>query len=328
LEIDVDGVLVIDKPAGPTSHDVVAVVRRAIGVSRVGHVGTLDPLAAGVLPLVVGRATRLAQFLSASDKEYEADIRIGLVSETFDAEGPLTPFGLPAVSAAGFESGSGAEFAGSAAALEPVLAGFRGSYRQMPPPHSAKKVGGTPAYKLARRKQAADLKPVPVTVHALEVLAVAGDLLRVRIVCSPGFYVRRLAHDLGQRLGCGAYLAALRRTRVGSFTERDAVSLEAVAGGGFAVESRLVPLERLLPDLPAVVLTEEGAKRAGHGNAVGPAHLTIAPNAQHGQQGAASCGGKEAAPPLRVRLLDASGALLEIGDRRADGLLHPAIVLV
>jgi tRNA pseudouridine55 synthase len=325
LEVDVDGVLVIDKPAGPTSHDIVAVVRRAIGVSRVGHVGTLDPLAAGVLPLVVGRATRLAQFLSASDKEYVADIRIGFVSETFDAEGPLTPCGLPSLPAASFDSGHGAEFSGNAAALESVLAEFRGSYPQMPPPHSAKKVGGTPAYKLARRKQLADLKPVPVTVHALEALAVEGDLLRVRVVCSAGFYVRRLAHDLGQRLGSGAFLAALRRTRVGSFTERDAVPLEAVAGGGFAVESRLVPLERLLPDLPAVVLTEEGARRARHGNAIGPAHQAIAPNAPWG---AASSDGKEAAPTLRVRLLDGSGALLAIGDRRPDGLLHPAIVLV
>jgi tRNA pseudouridine55 synthase len=325
LEVDVDGVLVIDKPPGPTSHDVVALVRRALGVRRVGHVGTLDPLASGVLPLVVGRATRLAQFLSASDKEYVADIRIGVVSETFDAEGPLTPFGLAADTSPGFDRGFGAEFEGDITALDRLLAGFRGSYSQMPPPHSAKKVGGTPAYQLARRKEPVELKPVPVTVHALEAIAVEGDVLRVRIVCSSGFYVRRLAHDFGQRLGCGAYLAALRRTRVGSFTERDAVPLGVVASGESDPASHLLPMNQMLPDLPAVMLSDDGARRVSHGNAVGPAHLAIA---QNGQNGAASFAGKEAAPFLRVRLMDGSGVLLAIGERRADGLLHPAIVLV
>jgi tRNA pseudouridine55 synthase len=308
LEVDVDGVLVIDKPLGPTSHDVVALVRRAIGVRRVGHVGTLDPLATGVLPLVVGRATRLAQFLSASDKEYVADIAIGVVSETFDAEGPLTPYGVAADDA----SGAGAESAGNAAALEAVLAEFRGSYLQLPPPHSAKKVGGTPAYRLARSRKPVELRRVPVTVHALEALAVEQDVLRLRIVCSAGFYVRRLAHDLGQRLGRGAYLAALRRTRVGTFDEAGAVRLDTLVADDFDAAAHMVPVDRLLPDLPAVVLSGEGVRRVSHGNTVGPGHLAGTPHVSS----------------VPVRLLDASGALLAIAEARPGGLLHPTIVLV
>ncbi len=307
-----DGVLIVDKPAGPTSHDVVALVRRAIGVSRAGHTGTLDPLATGVLPLVVGRATRLAQFLSAADKEYVADIRIGFTSETYDAEGPLATLG-PGVEVDQRD----------ATELEAVLAEFRGTYWQMPPPYSAKKVGGTPAYKLARRQKSPELKPVRVTVHALEVLAAEGDALRLRVVCSTGFYVRTLAHDIGQRLGCGAYLAALRRTRAGSFTLEQAVPLQDVLGEGPDAASRLIPLNALLQDLPAVVLNEAGARRATHGNTLGPEHLHPA------QKGAASFPAKEAAPfSGNLRLVDPSGALLGIGEWQAGGLLHPAIVLV
>jgi tRNA pseudouridine55 synthase len=310
-----DGVLVIDKPSGPTSHDVVATVRRSIGVSRVGHTGTLDPLATGVLPLVIGRATRLAQFLSASDKEYVAEIRLGFTSETYDAEGPLTPVGVT--------QGESVEFAQDhLAPLDAVLAEFRGTYSQMPPPYSAKKVGGTPAYKLARRKKPVELEPVRVTVQALEALAANGDMLRVRLVCSSGFYVRTLAHDIGQRLGCGAYLAGLRRTRAGSFTVSDAVPLAAVEAQGFDRAARLIPIDRLLPELPAVIVGEPGVLRVSHGNTIGSEHLADP------DRGAASCDGKEAAPMSgRVRLLDEAGTLLAVADWRPGGVLHPAIVL-
>ncbi len=323
-----NGVFVVDKPVGPTSHDVVAVVRRATGIRRIGHTGTLDPLASGVLPLVVGRATRLAQFLSASDKEYVADIRIGMRSETYDAEGPLIPdLARPPADPSdeqddGDDSfGFGVELAsGSPAAIEAVLAEFRGAYWQMPPPHSAKKVGGVPAYKLARRHQAAELKPVSVAVRALDVLAIERDVLRLRVRCSSGFYVRSLAHDLGERLGCGAYLAALRRTQSGGFTEADAVPLAAIAREGFDSAAHLVPLNRLLPDLPALVLGEAGVRRVSHGNAVGPEHL---------EKGAASFPGKEAAPfSGNVRLLDGAGTLVAIAEWQSGGLLHPSIVLM
>ncbi len=315
MEVDVDGVLVVDKPPGPTSHDVVALVRRTIGVTRVGHTGTLDPLATGVLPLVVGRATRLAQFLSAADKEYIADIRMGVVSETYDAEGPLAPTPLGPMTDPARQ--------GAPERLDSVLAEFRGTCWQMPPPYSAKKVGGIAAYKLARRNAPAALKPVRVTVHALEVLAAEGDALRLRVVCSTGFYVRTLAHDIGQRLGCGAYLSALRRTRAGSFTLEQAVPLQDALREGLDIASRLIPLNDLLPDLPAVVLNEGGVRRATHGNSLGPEHIAPA------KKGAASFPTKEAAPfSGNLRLVDPSGALLGIGEWQAGGLLHPAIVLV
>lgn len=324
-----DGVLVVDKPVGPTSHDVVAAVRRAIGVSRIGHTGTLDPLASGVLPLAVGRATRLAQFLSASDKEYVADIRLGFRSETYDAEGPLTssllgPLPLePTETSPGnrysFASGFGCEPLG-AGQLEAVLAEFRGTYWQMPPPHSAKKVGGVPAYVLARRRRPVDLKPVPVTVHDLEVLSIEGDVLRLRIRCGSGFYVRSLAHDLGERLGCGAYLASLRRTLSAGFTDAEAIPLADVVAAGFEAAGRMVPLDNLLSDLPGLVLSEAGVRRVSHGNSVGPEYL---------EKGAASFSGQEAAPfSGRVRLLDRAGTLLAIADWQPGGLLHPSIVLV
>jgi tRNA pseudouridine55 synthase len=307
--LGIDGVLIIDKPAGPTSHDVVARVRRAIGIRRIGHTGTLDPLATGVLALVVGRATRLAQFLSASDKEYVADIRVGFTSQTYDGEGPLIPTRLGPLTM-------------HAEPLDSVLAEFRGTYWQVPPPYSAKKVGGTPAYKLARRDKPVELKPVRVTVHALDVGAIDGDLLRVRVVCSTGFYVRTLAHDIGERLGCGAYLAGLRRTRVGAFRLAAAVPLDDVERGGLnAMSDHLIPLERLLTDLPAVVLAEAGARRVAHGNAVTFEHLAPGSLAPQG-------GEKAEGPPVAVRLLDESGALLAIAEWRAGALLHPTIVLV
>jgi tRNA pseudouridine55 synthase len=193
-----DGVLIIDKPAGPTSHDVVARARRLLREKRIGHTGTLDPLATGVLPLVIGKATRLASLLSAAEKAYEAAIRLGATSDTYDAAGRLT-------------SGTAGE-AIELHQVEEAVAAFRGTFEQMPPPFSAKKVGGVPAYKLARRQKPTALSPVSVRVHALELLGFEEGVIRVRVHTSPGFYVRSLAHDLGARLGCGAYLEALRRT--------------------------------------------------------------------------------------------------------------------
>jgi tRNA pseudouridine55 synthase len=299
-----NGVLVVDKPAGPTSHDVVAQVRRAIGISRIGHTGTLDPLATGVLPLVVGRATRLAQFLTASDKEYIADITLGAVSETYDAEGPLRP------------TATGPFTCGQPQRLEAVLAEFRGTHWQIPPPYSAKKIAGTPAYRLARRHKPVELRPVAVTVHQLEALDATAEMIRLRLVCSSGFYVRTLAHELGERLGCGAYLSGLRRTRAGAFTLSQAVPLATIEAEGFDGASHLAAIDSLLEELPAVVLDEKGTRRASHGNAVTLGHLT--------GSGAAVA----AVPGSRVRLLDQAGRLLAIAEWQAGALLHPAIVLV
>ena len=309
------GVLIVDKPAGPTSHDVVARVRRAIGISRIGHTGTLDPLATGVLALVVGRATRLAQFLSSDEKQYVAGVRLGWATATYDAEErtvrgernelivqpPQRP--APAI---------------GDAQIREALTGFVGSYAQLPPPFSAKKIGGTPAYLLARLQKDVELKPAEVTVKALELTALDEGLATLRIVCSSGFYVRSLAHDLGERLGCGAHLESLRRTRAGDFTVADATPLDVIMAEGLEALRRLLPLPSLLHKLPRVVVNARGAKRAAHGNALATEDLS------EGDASTLAATGN----PGPVRVVDADGALLAIGQMGRGGVLQPVVVLV
>jgi tRNA pseudouridine55 synthase len=294
-----NGVIVVDKPAGPTSHDVVARVRKTIGIRRIGHTGTLDPMATGVLPLVVGRATRLAQFLTADEKEYVADIRFGATTTSYDAVGEI--------------DGGSAENADVAApALTSLLDDFRGTYWQTPPPFSAKKVGGTPAYRLARAEKAVELKPAKVTVRVLELLSCGEGRARLRLVCSSGFYVRSLAHEIGRRLYCGAYLDGLRRTRAGDFTLAVSTTLERLENEGGSALGHLVPMSELLPLLPPVVVNERGARRAAHGNALAPEDISEPLRAE----------------ASRVRVLDGDGTLLGIAEPVAGGLLHPVVVLV
>jgi tRNA pseudouridine55 synthase len=295
-----NGVLVVDKPAGPTSHDVVARARRALGISRIGHTGTLDPLATGVLPLVVGRATRLAQFLSSDEKEYEAGIRFGAATSTYDAAGLAGRRTEPPMDL-------------DAGRVQGALPRFEGTYFQSPPPYSAKKIDGVPAYKLARRNQAVEIRPVQVTVRSLTLERYEDGLAVVRVVCSAGFYVRSLAHDLGGCLGCGAHLETLRRTRAGEFTVTDAVPLDDIERDGAGAVGQLVPMSALLRFLPPVVVNEQGARRAAHGNALAPRDLA--------EPAAATA-------DRRVRVLDADGTLLGIAEPTAGGLLHPVVVLV
>ncbi|MEO7271194.1 MAG: tRNA pseudouridine(55) synthase TruB [Vicinamibacterales bacterium] len=297
-----NGVLVVDKPEGPTSHDVVARVRRALHTRRVGHTGTLDPLATGVLPLVLGSVTRLAQFLASDDKAYLADVRFGFSTTTYDAQGSPTGGTAP----------EGGPFTVEPGAVGRELEHFRGTYLQMPPAFSAKKVAGRPAYELARAGQVAELTAVEVTVQELEIVEQHGATTRLRIVCTSGFYVRTLAHELGVRLGCGAHLSALRRTRAGTFELKDAVPLAEIEAAGVDIGARLLPPERLLTDIPAALLTATGTSRARHGAAIGPAEW----------QGDRSVTGG------RMRLLDDAGGLLGIGEIRPGGLLHPVLVLV
>ncbi len=306
-----NGVLVVDKPAGPSSHDVVARVRRATGATRVGHTGTLDPLATGVLPLVVGRATRLARFLAAGEKVYEARIRLGVATDTYDAEGAPT---APPDPAAGLPD---------RAALEATLAKFRGEITQTPPPFSAKKIAGTRAYDLARRRAPVVPAPVAVEVSAAEVLAFEGTRVDLRIVCSAGFYVRSLAHDLGVRLGCGAHLEALRRARSGQFDLSAAVPLATVEAEGAGALRRLVPLEALLADWPRAVLTDEDAARVLHGASVS-APASAAAAAPAGGAPRAGAG----APPQLVRLFSRHGQLVAIARPGSDAVLHPVVVLM
>src|ERR1700736_4079262 len=222
-----------------TSHDVVNRMRRIAGTRRIGHLGTLDPLATGVLPLVIGRATRLAQFFTANDKRYDAWIRFGYTTDSYDRDGIVTS--------------TTPDFRIDPAELEQALNDFRGRLSQTPPPVSAKKVGGVPAYKLARKNIAVDLKRVEIHVYSLDLTSFDGSSARIQFHCSAGTYVRSIAHELGQKLGCGGVLEALRRTSSGDFTEEQAYRLEALqelAAAG-RLDEALVPAARLLPQFPA-----------------------------------------------------------------------------
>jgi tRNA pseudouridine55 synthase len=286
----------VDKPSGLTSHDVVAIARRALHETRIGHTGTLDPLATGVLPLACGRATRLVRFLIASDKDYDAVIRFGLVTDTYDVTGAEK---------------QRSDLRPSRQALEEALASLCGEHLQTPPPFSAKKVAGTRAYELARRDVAVELAPVPVSVMRANLVRFEGEDAAVAITCSAGFYVRSFAHELGQRLGTGACLAALRRTRSGQFVLADAATVEEVRSGGAA--TRMLRLESLMPSLPAATVTGEGRERVGHGREVDAAH----------------CDDRSALDAAWVRLLDREGQLIALAQPGTrPGSLHPAVVLI
>jgi tRNA pseudouridine55 synthase len=302
--VHVDGVLVVDKPARLTSHDVVAAARRALGERRIGHTGTLDPLATGVLAMACGRATRLVRFLTASDKEYEATIRLGLVTDTGDVTGSE-------LARSGRRPGRDE--------IERAVAALTGTYLQRPPAFSAKKVGGRRAYALARQEQPVELTPVPVTVSRAELLALGADTVDVRLTCSSGFYVRSFAQSLGELTGAGGCLAALRRTRSGEFTLAQAVTLDTMVTAPDEARRHLVPLDRLLPAFPTVRLTEDECRRVGHGQEVG-VRMPVAPDV-------ARSGGPDGGPWVRLTAPD--GALLGLatpGSR--PGSLHPAIVLI
>jgi tRNA pseudouridine55 synthase len=305
--LEVDGALIVDKPSGPTSHDVVAVARRALQTRHIGHAGTLDPLATGVLVLLLGRATRLSQFIVHDDKEYLAGIRLGVSTPTYDAEGLPDSSQRPTPDSQIDQSGS---WTWEIRNLDAVLDGFRGTFLQTPPPFSAKKIAGRRAYEHARDARPVAMTPAEVTLHELERLDSADpSLLRLRLVVSSGFYVRSLAHDIGQRLGCGAHLESLRRTRSGGFTIDEAVPLDAVVTG--PLQPR--PMNRLIEEIPAVTLSDEGLRLASHGNPVGVPHVgTYPPASESG----------------RIRLLAPDGALVAIGRLGDDALLHPQIVLV
>jgi len=301
----VDGVLVVDKPEGPTSHDVVDRVRRALGTRRAGHTGTLDPFATGVLPVCVGRATRLARFLSGGEKEYVATVRLGFATTTDDRTGE--PLGAPLPTQVDPE------------ALATALEGLVGSFDQVPPAFSAKHVGGRRLYQLARRGEAVPRAATPVTVHAIRLLSRAEDTVEIAVRCSAGTYVRALARDLGERVGTGGHLTALRRTRSGPFDLSQSVSGDDLAGAA----QRLIPVAALLLDLPAVRVAGAGRRLVGHGRDLEPGDVVQ---------------GFPEGPVDRVRVLDESGALLALAvPRGLDSgpsplpripALHPDVVLV
>ena len=292
-----DGVLVVNKPVGPSSHDVVVVARRALGISRIGHTGTLDPRASGVLPLVLGQATRLAQHLTGSDKEYDAAIRFGMVTDTYDAAGEVVE-----------QSG----LAPGADALEVALARFRGTHPQTPPAFSAKMIDGQRAYDRARAGKPVQAAPATVTVHRLELLDYAAPVARVRVRCSAGFYVRSLAHDLGQALGTGAILDALSRIEAAGFRLDDTIGFDVLATAPrHELRALTRPMEALLTEVPSVRLTAEGLDWTQHGRDVGPRQLA----------------GALPTIPTLVRLLGPDGRLAGLADRaNTPGFLHPSVV--
>jgi tRNA pseudouridine55 synthase len=311
-----DGVLLIDKPAGVTSHDVVADVRRILHLRRVGHTGTLDPFATGLLIILLGGATRIAQFLSGLEKEYEAVIRLGYATDTGDATGKP----LPANEA---DSGSTRKAFGKwgREEIEAALASLRGDLDQVPPMYSAKKQGGRKLYELARRGEEVERKPVKICVHKFEAISRKGELLhdnldgtfdfQARVSCSAGTYVRTLAEDFGKRLGVGAHLAELRRTRVGDFPVEQAQTLgqvkEKVAEE--ALGEIIILTDEALARFPSKDLTADELRKVKNGM-----KLEVA--------GAAWADGE------RVRLRDEHGHLIAVGEfDAAAATLHPRVVI-
>jgi len=306
-----DGALIIDKPAGLTSHDVVARVRKIISERQVGHTGTLDPFATGVLVILVGRVTRLAQFLSGAEKEYEAIIRLGYATDTGDATGRSIS-----------ETKRCAEV--PRGAIEAAFASVRGEIEQTPPMYSAKKVAGQKLYELARRGQEIERKPVRVTISKFESISHDDGLLhqnndgtrdlKVRVVCSAGTYVRVLAEDFGKRFGIGAHLAELRRTRAGDFKIEDAITLERLSEltESDSIERALISPDSALSHLPVVQLNQDDVSRVCHGVdlQIDEAEASSWPNSQ------------------RVRLRTSKGELVAVGiyDRHRT-VIHPNVVI-
>jgi tRNA pseudouridine55 synthase len=293
--MSLNGVIVVDKPAGWTSHDVVAKMRNILGERSIGHLGTLDPMATGVLPLVIGKMTRLCQFYEDSEKAYDGSIRFGFATDTYDADGeqvgPVNEVKLT---------------------LEEVIvaaAKFVGKLQQVPPPFSAKKIKGVPAYKLARRKQEVELKAVTVEVKEFAVLGLGGDRAEFRCRVASGTYVRCLAHEMGQNLGCGGHLAKLRRTAVAEFLLEDAHTLgqvaEAVAQG--RIDDVLVHPRRVLPGIPSVTADDDTVGRIRHGRSVNLADFSRS---------------------KWVKVFVGQSELICVASRVAGSLFHPKVVLI
>ncbi|MEQ1948462.1 MAG: tRNA pseudouridine(55) synthase TruB [Bryobacteraceae bacterium] len=291
-----DGVIVVDKPRDWTSHDVVAKMRRIAGTRKIGHLGTLDPSATGVLPLVIGRATRLAQFYTRNDKWYEGIIEFGFSTDSYDAEGtPTSPQ---------------TEVTLDRDALEKLLDRFRGPFDQTPPPISAKKIAGRPAYELARKNQPVELKPVSIEIFSLDVLWVEGCQAKVRIHCSGGTYVRSIAHDAGQAMGCGAFLRDLRRTASGDFAvehARTLAELEAMSKEGRLAEA-LIPSAKLLPEVPSEIVDIPTTTQIRNGRDFRVSPFVIRNDAKY------------------VKAVTSHGELVAIGEIRLPNLYHPVLV--
>lgn len=289
-----NGLLVLDKPSGVTSHDVVAIVRRATGEKSIGHLGTLDPMATGVLPLLLGKYTRLAQFFGQAEKHYEGHIRFGFATDTFDAEGA--------------QVGEARALTKTLEELRSLALAFRGDLDQMPPVYSAKKIDGVAAHKLARAGAEVPVKPARITVHGFELTSLDGDTAGFTMQISAGGYVRSVAHELGQMAGCGAHLASLRRTRAGAFTLAEAVTVDRLkqAVSVEEIEAMLPHPRTLLPEMPSVTVDEQLAGRLRNGMQVNLPEFSSAP---------------------LVKVFTAPTEMLAITRRIAGTLMQPIVVM-
>jgi tRNA pseudouridine55 synthase len=288
-----NGLLVLDKPSGVTSHDVVAIVRRATGEKSIGHLGTLDPMATGVLPLLLGKYTRLAQFFGQAEKHYEGHIRFGFATDTFDAEGVM--------------AGEPQPLAQSLEALRELSKSFRGEVDQLPPIYSAKKINGVAAHKLARAGADVPVKPARITIHNFELTSLDGDTATFTMEVSAGGYVRSVAHELGQMAGCGAHLSSLRRTRAGAFALTQAITIDQLKQSTPSDLEALLPHPRtLLPEMPAVTVDDQMSGRIRNGMQVNLPDFSQAP---------------------LVKVFTSPTDLLAIVRRVAGTLMQPIVVL-
>ena len=288
-----NGLLVVDKPSGVTSHDVVAIVRRATGEKSIGHLGTLDPMATGVLPLLLGKYTRLAQFFGQADKHYTGQIRFGFATDSFDADGVAVTDARPLTQS--FE------------VLRALARRFHGEMDQLPPIFSAKKINGVAAHKLARAGAEVAVKPARITIHSFELTSLEGDTAAFTMSVSAGGYVRSVAHELGQLAGCGAHLSSLRRTQAGAFTLEQAITMEQLKSASVAELEALLPHPRtLLPEMPSVTVDDQLAGRLRNGMQVNLPDFSHAP---------------------LIKVFTAPTELLAIGRRVAGTLMQPIVVI-
>jgi tRNA pseudouridine55 synthase len=292
-----DGVIIVDKATGWTSHDVVNKMRRIANTKRTGHLGTLDPAATGVLPVVIGKATRLSQFYTRSDKIYEGVVRFGWATTTYDREGD--PLSEPR------------DVTLDAAELERHLETFRGEIWQTPPPVSAKRVDGKRAYELVRKNVAVELPPVKVHIYELELMGLEGDGARLRTHCSGGTYIRSIAHDLGKLMGCGAHLQELRRLASGEFEIAQARTIEQLEA--LSVDDRLidalVPASEMLPAVPAVYVDEATVREIRYGRNFPASPFRANPESR------------------LIKAITREGELVAIGEAVLPNVYHPQVVL-
>jgi len=309
-----DGALVVNKPQGKTSHDIVDAVRHLAGFRQIGHLGTLDPLATGVLVLLLGKATRLVRFYAGRRKRYNAAFRFGYATTTYDSEGPAT--------------GADAAPALDRELIERMAAESVGRFEQMPPIFSAKKVHGRPAYELARKNQTVELKPASVEVFEYRLTDLDGPVARFSIECSSGTYIRSLAHDMGQKIGCGAHLSEICRTAVGEFSLEQAIELDelAKAASEGKFKSYLISLENLLPDYPKTNVLPVLEKKVRHGGKFNIVLSQLQPGRVELPPGATTQleSGEVHAPRLRV--FSGENKLIAIAEAVVPRTYQPVVV--